>query len=256
MRDNELIQGYLDRSLTEKELHEVEYRLKEEPALKSMHKEYSLLLKGIRYGHLQQKLETLKNLEATAAAKVSDKIEARQVFWEPVAIALRHLYWQPIAIAACILLLVGVWFTMQPSLPANDRLYAEYFEPFDSPGSGLTRGSDNEMTLKAQAYEAYDAGDYAQAAGLFEKALLEKDDPIMHLCLGNAYLKTGNAEKAGAAFQHILDKHGDLVTQATWYLALTYLKEGNLERTKASLWEISQSSTYGEKARKLLKELE
>jgi len=46
-----------------------------------------------------------------------------------------------------------------------------------------------------------------------------------------------------------------IVYQAKWYLALTYLKENKMERAKAILWEISKSSTYGEKAQKLLKKL-
>ncbi|MBK5277823.1 MAG: hypothetical protein JJE09_03060, partial [Bacteroidia bacterium] len=76
------------------------------------------------------------------------------------------------------------------------------------------------------------------------------------LCMGNAQLEAGQLQEAEKTFKHMLTNHSDLVTQAKWYLALTYLKMNKLERVKATLWEISKSSTYGEKARKLLNELD
>lgn len=246
-RDSELVQRYFDRSLTETEMHELEYRLKEELGLRSLFNEQKLLVAGIRYGHLREKLEKLRSLEASQPYKTSGKRNPR----------IFQLYWKPLAIAASILLIATLWIvSTRSSTPLNERLYAQYYEPFDSPGTGLTRGVEDELTPKARAYVAYDAGNYVEAAQLFEEAISGNDNAIMHLCLGNAYLKLGQTKKAEKVFQHILTEHVDLVTQAKWYLALTYLSEGNLERTRANLWEISKSSTYGEKARKLLKELD
>jgi predicted Zn-dependent protease len=134
-------------------------------------------------------------------------------------------------------------------------MYTAYFEPFDSPGSGITRGS-SEVTLKTQAYEAYDNGNYKDASQLFEKIVKEKEDAIAQLCLGNSYLSQNELAKAEKIFTDMVAKHTELITQAKWYLALTYLKENKMERAKSTLWEVSKSSTYGEKARKLLKELD
>ena len=132
-----------------------------------------------------------------------------------------------------------------------------YYEPFDSPGSGLTRGqNDTVLTWKQKGYHAYDNGRYEEAISHFQNTLKENDDPVVELCQGNAYLSTGQADKAELVFRNILEEHEDLVTQAKWYLSLSYLKQNKLERAKSTLWEISKSSTYGEKARKLLKELD
>ncbi|HEV8514023.1 MAG TPA: tetratricopeptide repeat protein, partial [Cyclobacteriaceae bacterium] len=144
---------------------------------------------------------------------------------------------------------------MREQTPINEKLYTAYFEPFDSPGSGLTRGT-NEVTLKTQAYEAYDNGNYKVAAQLFEQIVSEKEDAIAQLCLGNTYLAQNDLAKAEKVFTEMLTKQSELITQVKWYLALTYLKENKMERAKATLWEISKSSTYGEKAQKLLKELD
>ena len=130
-----------------------------------------------------------------------------------------------------------------------------YFEPFDSPGPGRERGT-NTITDKGKAYEAYDNGRYDEAMILFEDITKSADDPIVYLCLGNAQLKVGQLEKAEKSFNHVLTKHEDLVTPASWYLALTYLKQNRMERAKSALWQISKSSTYGEKAQNLLKDLD
>jgi predicted Zn-dependent protease len=153
-----------------------------------------------------------------------------------------------------LLVTVTVYLTRDHG-PANERLYAYYFEPFDSPGSGMTRG-DNKVTLKTQAYEAYDNGHYQAAAQLFEQIVKDNDDAIAQLCLGNAYLAQNDLAHAEKTFTDMLARHSDLLTQAKWYLALTFLKENKLERAKSVLWEISKSSTYGEKAQHLLKELD
>lgn len=246
LRDMELIQGYLDQSLTENERHEVEYRLKEETNLRNLYTETRQLIEGIRYAHLQKKLEQLRELEAVLPEELSPREKSISFF-------------VPLSIAASIVVIIGVWFFgFRDPRPLNEKLFAQSFETFDSPGSGLTRSEDsNNQTFRAQAYAAYDNGDYQHAIILFKKALQsEKDDPILHLCLGNAYLATNELELAEQTFRHVLQEHEDLVTQSTWYLALTYLRQGNIERTKSTLWEISKSSTYGEKARKLLKELD
>lgn len=244
LRDIKLVHGFFDRSLTPDELHELEYRLKEEPALKSLFNEHKLLVNGIRFSHLKQQLEQLRTLD-----KSTEKTSGTG--------KLMSLYWKPVAIAASILIAAVVWYVVSlPTEPLNERLYIAYFEPFDSPGPGLSRGTENEIAVKAKAYIAYDAGNYVEAEGLFQQALKTDDNPIMHLCLGNVYLKLGKFDDAENTFNHILSEHSELVTQATWYLALTNLKKGNLEKSKSNLWEISKSSTYGEKARKLLKELD
>jgi len=59
------------------------------------------------------------------------------------------MYRQPwvLSVAASLLLLVALtYYVTREQTPLNEKLYTAYFEPFDSPGSGLTRNS--EVTLK------------------------------------------------------------------------------------------------------------
>jgi hypothetical protein len=243
-RDRELIQGYIEGNLTLAEESEINYRLKDDSGLQQMLSEYRSLALGIRFSHMHEKLEQLRSLEV-GLPPVEDNV-----------FSIRS-YWMPLATAAIILISLSTWFFLSDSQPtSNEALYAAYFEPFDSPGSGLTRSTDDEMTLKAKAYRAYDSKNYEEAAKLFTAVLQEKDDAIVQLCLGNTWLALDKPAEAEKVFQHILENHGDLVTQAKWYLAMTFLRQEKIERTKATLWEISDSSTYGKEAKELLKKLE
>jgi tetratricopeptide (TPR) repeat protein len=243
-RDRELIMGFIDGSLSGTEEMEVTYRLKEEASLQKLLAEYEGLAFGIRLAHVQEKLQQLRSLEASLPLPEGRVVSMRR-------------YWIPMAVAAVLVLSLALWIIVpRTSADTPQELYTAYFEPFDSPGSGLTRSTDDEMSLKAKAYEAYDAHEYEKASQLFVSLLKEKDDAIAHLCLGNTWLALDKPQEAEKVFMHMLERHGDLVTQAKWYLALTFLQQGKIERTKATLWEISNSSTYGEKARELLSKLD
>ncbi len=245
-----LIERYLDGSLDGERMELVRKRLSADPAFNVLYKKEKFLEKGIHYSFLKTKLEQIKTVEKGLEIRNSEEAKGKSILLS---------YWKPLAAAAGVLLVAASYFFFfqSGSVPVNEKLFTTYYEPFDSPGSGLTRGqNDTVMTWKQKGYLAYDNGRYEEAISHFQNALKENDDPVVELCQGNAYLSIGQAERAELVFRNILDDHEDLVTQAKWYLSLSYLKQNKLERAKSTLWEISKSSTYGEKARKLLKELD
>ena len=253
--DIELIEKYLAGKMTGEEKKQFDNRRTQDEAFNGMLKDMDLLVEGIKQSAAlsskEEKIERLKfYAEITGMEESADEEE------KPARVV--PLYRRPAVLAAAasvaLLMTAGVFF-LGDRTPNNEKLFVTYFEPFDSPGSGLTRGN-NEVTLKANAYDAYDNGRYTEAIILFNQILTKNDDPIIHLCLGNAQLKLGKYAEAEHTFNHLLAEHSDLLTQAKWYLALTLLKQNKMERAKATLWEISKSSTYGEKARKLLKQLD
>lgn len=257
IHDMELIEKFLDGKMTMEEQVLFEKKKTQNEEFKTLLTDMDMLLEGVKRSAAktskEEKLERLKFfgeiMDMEAHAIDEDKFDEKKII---------PLYRKPwlLAAAASVALLITVGIVwMQGRPPQHERLYAAYFQPFDSPGSGLTRGSSDE-NIKTKAYDAYDNGRYADAIPLFNEVLKQVDDPISHLCMGNAQLEAGQFAEAEHTFNHMLEKHSDLVTQAKWYLALTYLKQAKMERAKATLWEISKSSTYGEKANKLLKELD
>jgi tetratricopeptide (TPR) repeat protein len=248
--DMRLVEKFLDGQLTEEELRAFEDRRSTHPDFNKMILDINVLMQGIHQSAAKtskaEKLERLRFYAEITDMEEHAAVKTRIPSYRKVGL------WASVGAIMCILLFG--WFYMATTAPNYEKLFTTYFEPFDSPGNGLTRGT-NEVTLKARAYDAYDNGRLEEAIGLFKEILSTKYDPIIHLCLGNAQLMTGKTQEAEASFIHLLDAHSDLVTPAKWYLALTYLKENKPERVKSTLWEISKSSTYGEKARRLLKQL-
>jgi tetratricopeptide (TPR) repeat protein len=251
--DIELIEKFLGGAMSAEEKRRFESRRSMDKEFNTMLKDMDLLVAGIKEsGSRSSKQEKLERLAFHAEImRMEEDAEAEQSGGNSSRIVPLYRRPQFIALAAAIALLIA-FIPFYYQSPSNDELFTAYFEPFDSPGSGVTRGI-NEVSDKGKAYDAYDNGRYEEAIVLFEK--VGTDDPNIHLCLGNAQLKVGQLDKAEANFNHLLAEHEDLVTPAKWYLALTYLKQNKIERAKSNLWQITKSSTYGEKAKKLLEEL-
>jgi len=257
INDIQRMERFLEGKMGVEERKEFERKLNLDQSLNTMMTDMNLLVEGIKMSAAQTSKEE-KSDRLKFFAEIND-IESHAFDISAPAARVVPMYRKPMvwSAAASVLLLVSLTFYfVREQTPLNEQLYVAYFEPFDSPGSGSTRGTTNVVTLKTEAYEYYDNGNYKLAAQLFEQIVKEKDDPIAQLCLGNAYLKLNDFASAEKIFTDMVAKHAELFTQAKWYLALTYLKENKMERAKAILWEISKSSTYGEKAQKLLKKLD
>jgi tetratricopeptide (TPR) repeat protein len=256
MNDMEQAEQFLNGKLNDVDKNNFANRLDNDEDFSRLTQDMAQMIEGIKSSGqkstIEEKIELLKTF---SQKELEEGREEKIVTFKKEP---RSLYSMKYAIAAGVAFLALTIFAIinRESFLSKPDLYAAYFETFDSPGSGLTRSHDSNVSLKSEAYEAYDAGNYTAASELFEKVLLEKDDAIVHLCLANSYMAINEFDKAEATLRHMLKVHSDLITQAKWYLALIYVKQSRMERAKAILWEISDSSTYGEKAKKLLDELD
>lgn len=244
-----LLERYIERSLNEEDMKKVEKRMKEEPEFNELFRQETLLVQGIRYGHLKTKWADLKALEATLPAVEPEKPAGRVIEWRS--------NWKVIAAAASLALIIGSYFiATRPVEP--DVLYARYFQVYPNVFEPVVRGT-NQETPRAQAFAAYDRGDYARAASGFNQLLKEKEEPEILLLLGNSNLILGNAGEAKENFIRLSrdfeNPNTDLL--AKWYLSLCYLKLGEKESAKVLLEEIAvESSSYQEKAKEMLKKLD
>ena len=244
-QDIEWIERYLDRSLTPDEKEWMEKRMVEEPHLKSRLKEHQQLVAGIRYTHLQNKLEQLRALENTLSA--AEKKSVKNIFF--------NNYWKPLAIAAAMALFITSYLLIiQP--PTTDELYAQYFNVYPNVFEPTVRGNDNIQDNRTIAFRAYDQGDYAKAASLFNQLIQQKEEAGMLLLLGNANLILGKTEEAQNNFLTLIKDFDELDGQAKLYLGLSYLKQGKKEKAKLILQELEEPEvTYSKKAKELLDNL-
>lgn len=241
-QDIEWIERYLDRSLTGEEKLVMEKRLEEEPDLKSKYNEHKQLIEGIRYSHIQNKLEQLRLLESSLppmTQKESSKV-----------ISL----WKPVAIAASITLLITVYYFITLA-PAPQELYAQQFVPYPNVFEPTVRGGNtmNVQDKRTEAFRAYDQGDYTTASKLFSELMTSHTEPGILLLLGNSNLILGKTQEAQNNFLELIANYEELEAQAKWYLALSYLKQGEAEKANLILQELSDPQvTYSKKAKELL----
>ena len=249
-RDIELIERYLEGGLSPGELGEFEQRLKNEPGLDEEVEVVKILMNGIRYsGQKSSMKHKLEKLEASLPDIQSEGEEVKVIpMW-------RNRMVKSIA-ATFLILAVSTYLVMDVFSPADhEELFAQNFQPYLNVGNATVRGLEEFQNEEQQAYAAYDSEHYEAAIMGFEK-VLQEDDAAMLLYLGNAYLAIGNTGKAEEQFKQLINKDAGLVTQAKWYLSLTYLKAGNAQQAKVILEELDQGDTsYSERAKNVLKDL-
>ena len=248
LEDTDLIHRYLDRSLSDHEKEMFEERLKKEPPLKTMYQEHQQLIKGIRYAHLEGKLEQLRILESTLPDLEAKEISLNTLSWQR--------YWKPLAVAASIALVVvtaALWNRGED--PA--QLYASYFEPYPNIFEPIVRDGNEAISKRTSAFQAYEAGDYQKASLLFKELLAEKKEPGMLLLQGNANLILGNTTEARNNFITLINEFEEYDVQGKWYLGLSYLKEGDMKSAQLILRELSDTEySYSGKAKELLKKVD
>ena len=242
-----LLERYIEQSLNEEEIQRVEKRLAEEPVLQELYQNELLLVHGIRYSHLKTKLGELKTLEAGLPAVAIPERQGRVIQFKP--------YWKALAAAATIALITIAYLLLsRPVGPAE--LYAQNFKPYPNVFEPVVRGT-TEQNQRAEAFAAYERGDYERAALGFKSLLNTKEEPGILLLLGNANLILGKTSEAKENFVTLSKDFDDLDGLAKWYLSLCYLKMGEPDSAKVLLEEIAaQESSNREKAKELLKRLD
>jgi tetratricopeptide (TPR) repeat protein len=246
IQDIEWIERYLNPGTTQEEKSLMEDRMANEPELKSKFQKHKQLIAGIRFAHLQDKVNQLRLLESSLPP-----IEIKRGKEIPFA-----SFWKPLAAAAALAVVIASYVLInQP--PKPEELYAQYFQPYPNVFEPTLRGSEEAgLSKRSLGFRAYDQADYTKAAALFREALNEQEDPGILLLLGNANLVLGNVEEAQNNFLTLIKNFDELDAQAKLYLGLSYLKQGDSKKAKLILQELGDpQATYSKKAKELLNSL-
>jgi tetratricopeptide (TPR) repeat protein len=138
---------------------------------------------------------------------------------------------------------------------ANEKLFAEYYQPYPNIASSV-RGELSEEKLQ-EAMQQYDAGDFKAALTLLQEILAtEPENNVAHFYAGVCYLKLEKPSLAIAGLQKVIAADERLSEPAEWYLALAYLQQNDAEKARASLNDIiAKKHIYKEQATMLLERL-
>ncbi|WEK35062.1 MAG: tetratricopeptide repeat protein [Candidatus Pseudobacter hemicellulosilyticus] len=152
-----------------------------------------------------------------------------------------------VAVAAVAILVVFVWH------PWQKDLYTQYADA--SMITSVERGADSASLLQ-MATRAFNKRDYAGALPLLQQTLLqEANNSFVQYYYGIALLETGKTAEAQQIFTKLHEGNSVFKYEATFYMALSYLKNGDRSSCRSWLQQIpADASNYG-KAKELLKKL-
>jgi tetratricopeptide (TPR) repeat protein len=239
--DLDIVDRYLEGNLSERERTAFEERLLQDEMLRQEVSEIKLIRGGIIRLARATSLKKLQDLEGTLPPVKTNKT----IHWTNI--------W--LQVAAGISLLAVCAYLLWPRTQEPTQIFAEHFEPYPNIIMPTVRGVvENDSTVKAQAFRAYDQQDYVLAIQLFEK--LSVQDEAVLLYLGNSYLASGQPEKALLLFEKVLNNYEVFDEQAEWYVAVTYLKLEEREKAREALQKVvARNSSYKSKAQLILDKL-
>jgi len=165
-----------------------------------------------------------------------------------VRFSLMKKYWY--AIAASILIIIGVsYYTYQNILakkspPTLARLFDVYYE-VPKADLVMTRGEHPEETFSSvwnSAIKMYNEKHFEKAIDDFNLVL--QSSKFSHASVANFYLGicylTINLPDSAISHFTLVSPASSLSQDASWYLGLSYLKAGNLEKSTGAFEKISE----------------
>lgn len=166
----------------------------------------------------------------------------------PLPLSTNRTVWWPWAVAASIALALCLW-VLVGNQNKNEKLFTAYFEP--DPGLVTAMGVSEQYEFDRGMVD-YKMGQYQSAIDRWEKLLQQKpENDTLNYFLGSSYLAAQESDKAIVYFQTALNTENSLFAEdAWWYLGLTWLRKGNLEKSKEALLRSSKPE-----AKRLLEEL-
>ncbi|MEL6673353.1 MAG: hypothetical protein AAFR61_14210 [Bacteroidota bacterium] len=158
-------------------------------------------------------------------------------------------------VAASVLLLVGlgIWYGMRP--PEEERLFAEYYEPYLIGGPKRTLSMNEVDSLFMRGWDVYERGEYEKAAKWFDQ--IPEAYPAyvrIQLYKGISYLGASQYQEAEGIFDALMaEEETGFKEVAQWYKALSILRRNDRIQARKLFEQIAseETSPYKEKAKKV-----
>jgi len=206
---------------------------------------------------LQEKFELYKETTQFLATKfdsetsafkenlksISEENFAEKEVKKSKVIAFKPIYY---AVAASVVFAFGTWFMMQGN--------PEYGDFNQHENAYFTERSVGNANIN-EAQKTFNEKDYKKTVLAFEK-VQNLTNPELQYFYAIALIETNDYNKAEILLNTIKSGSSIYKEKATWYLALSNLKQNKLEECKTYLNQISDDAEDYEKAQKLIKDLD
>lgn len=245
MSDFELIDEYLSDRLSEEEKRRFRNRLLNDPSFNQEFQER----KEIRFHVRENAREDLKTFFNTLETSIEQENTTKD----------QTVMKRVISIAASLVLIAALTYvgvSNYGSQPSNQELFNEHFTTYTSL-TGQVRGiTEESLTAKQRAFNAYDAGDYYASEEALSALVAVEPSALNYFYLGTSQLELGKTEEAVKSLNTVINNYSGLNEQAKWYLSLAHLKNENEDAALGSLANIiSKESEYEAKAKALLEDM-
>ena len=236
MNKEELIAQYFSGQISKEDFLQLEILLEEDGEFK---KDFYAQLE-IQHTLMQEKSASLKERLNQLDQKSTSKSK-----W--------YLY------AAAIAVIIAIASFLYSPQPNYEDLYAENFEVYPNVIAPTVRGNEVPKKDKIQlAFNYYDNKNYTKAAELFKTLYKETGEDYAYFYLSVSLMAEGKTNKAIKILeQHNWHEPEDYLATAQWYVALGYLKLGNLDKAILYLEKVIVSGKpLANQAKDLLQQLE
>jgi tetratricopeptide (TPR) repeat protein len=242
--DIALVEKYFDSELNDDELKNFTTRVQSDENFKLLVEQEKALIAAIRFEGAAANLQYLEELETKLQKETPVRLNTGSTRW----------YYYAAAAVIGTTILVAVFMNSFDENP--DQLFQAYFAPYPNMFEPTTRSAESVDSKRADAFQAYEQGNYQRAATLFSDLLNENKEPGMLLLLGNSNMMLGKLDEAKANFITLNKDYDDLDMQAKWYLSLCYLKTGEIDKAQVLLKELGDTEiSYSTKAKELLEKV-
>jgi hypothetical protein len=214
----------------------------------------SRLASDATFRELWQDLVILQNsLEINRRRELLGKMQQ----WNRDKKMLRgHWFLNPISIAATVLILIGLGFVIwKPwSKTSPEELAVKYFA---YPELSISRGTDEQDSLKWMAYEFYLEEKYRDSELKLRTYLHSTADPEASFLLGVILTGAEFFDTTAISILRAALRPPNAIEEVNWYLALAYLRSNKPDRAIDLLGQLSaEVGIFQEKSRNLKRELE
>lgn len=221
----DLFEAYTNQTLSDQERQELENRLHTDVRLQADFREYQQFRHSIEAVKLKEQLERIhQRLEKTGEIDTANRPP------QPRKSAFGRKQTIVLAVTVVLLLIGGLYWFSRPSLA--EKTFMAYYQP-----EPVSRGAATCSSSLMPGIQAYRSSQYEQALQEFRQ--LPAQQPCVSYYVGLTLLALDQEKEAipslKAASADILNEPALVRQKAEWYLALAYLKAGQITEAKEQL---------------------
>lgn len=248
MSNFDLLDRYFSNELNKSELKAFNEKLKKDP-------EFNQEFQEIKEIKLAVKIEARQDIKSLFT-DIEDSLNQQESTNNQTAMK------RMLSVAASLILLVSVsYFVMSGNdNPSPQEVFTEYYTSYENLNGqvrGAVRGdATHSESLEAQAFNAYDMGNYALAAEYFATLVETEKTAENYFYMGMSNIEIGEYNTAVENLNIVSNNFSTYRDQSMWYLSLALLGDDKEEQALSVLASLSlKQNAYQARSKEVISAL-